>query len=476
MPRLLDRLLGRGVKPPIRSSLKIPLRGRYDGAQTTDDNRRHWAAADALSAGAAAVPGVRRTLRMRSRYEVANNAYARGVVSTLANDTIGTGVRLQMATPDGDANNLIEEVFSEWAQAVCLASKLRTMRMAKTQDGEVFGILTSNPRLPTDIKLDLRLIEADQVANPWTVATMRSMSDGIEFDAWGNPIGYWVLRHHPGDLFTMGAYESDLVPAEAVIHYFRTDRPGQLRGIPEITPALGLFAQLRRYTSAVLAAAEVAADQSLVIYTDAPANGESDAMVPMDTIELEKRMATVMPGGWKLGQAKAEQPTTTYGDFKHEILNEIGRCLNMPLNVVLANSSSYNYASGRLDHQVYFKSIRVEQAAIEHVILERVFAAWFAEAVLIEGLLPQSLRRVDAKPSHQWFWDGQEHVDPMKEATAQGERLLNHTTTLAEEYAKRGKDWEAEIRQAGVEAALLKELDLAVPTRLAPAPAGAPGD
>ena len=228
--------MGRALK------LSPGIRGRYDVAQTTDENRRHWAAADAFSAGAAAIPGVRRTLRMRSRYEVANNAYARGIVSTLANDTIGTGVRLQMATPDKDANDLIEDAFSQWAQAVSLASKLRTMRMAKTQDGEVFGILTSNPELATDIKLDLRLIEGDQVANPWTVATMQSMSDGIEFDSAGNPTGYWVLRHHPGDLFTMGAYQADLVSAKSVIHYFRTDRPGQLRGIPEIASALGLFA------------------------------------------------------------------------------------------------------------------------------------------------------------------------------------------------------------------------------------------
>ncbi len=61
-----------------------------------------------------------------------------------------------------------------------------------------------------------------------------------------------------------------------MIHYFRADRPGQSRGIPEITPALPLFAQLRRYTLAVLAAAETAADFAAVLYTDAPANGEAD--------------------------------------------------------------------------------------------------------------------------------------------------------------------------------------------------------
>jgi hypothetical protein len=33
----------------------------------------------------------------------------------------------------------------------------------------------------------------------------------------------------------------------------------------------------------------------------------------MDTFELQKRMATVLPKGWQMSQTKAEQPTTTYG-------------------------------------------------------------------------------------------------------------------------------------------------------------------
>ena len=69
------------------------------------------------------------------------------------------------------------------------------------------------------------------------------------------------------------------------------------------------------------AAAETAADFAAVIYTDAPPNGEADPLEPMDMVELEKRLATVLPGGWKLGQVHAEQPATTYAEFKREILN-----------------------------------------------------------------------------------------------------------------------------------------------------------
>jgi capsid protein len=256
----------------------------------------------------------------------------------------------------------------------------------------------------------------------------------------------------------------DRVPAAAMIHDFRVDRPGQTRGVPEIMPALPLFAQLRRYTLAVLAAAETAADFAAVLYTDAPANGEAEPVEPMDLVELERRMATVLPGGWRLGQIQAQQPATGYSEFKKEILNEIARCLSIPYNVAACNSSGYNYASGRLDHQTYYKSIRVDQAQLGIVVLDRVLRAWFDEAILVSELLPRWMRTTALRDlDHQWFWDGQEHVDPAKEANAQATRLGNHTTTLAYEFARQGRDWESELRQRAKEVALVRQLGLSEP-------------
>ena len=61
---------------------------------------------------------------------------------------------------------------------------------------------------------------------------------------------------------------------------------------------------------------------------------------------------------------------------------------------------------------------------------------------------------------HQWFWDGREHVDPSKEAAAQAQRLESNTTTLAEEYAKVGKDWQKELLQRAKEKAFMKKIGL----------------
>ncbi|NLA86654.1 MAG: phage portal protein, partial [Clostridiales bacterium] len=271
-----------------------------------------------------------------------------------------------------------------------------------------------------------------------------------------NPIEYTILNQHPGDVGSPGG-DFRHVNAESVVHWFRADRPGQHRGVSEITPALPLFAQLRRYTLAVLGAAETAADFAAVLFTDAPANGEAAAVEPMDVVELEKRMATVLPDGWKLGQIKAEQPATAYAEFKRELLNEIARCLNIPLNIALCNSAGYNYASGRLDHQTFFRAIRVEQADMAAAVLDKILAAWIHEAMLTTEF--SLLRSLQYLP-HQWFFDGNEHVDPAKEANAQKIRLESNTTTLATEFARQGKDWESELYQRAKEKQLMTDLGL----------------
>ena len=194
------------------------VQARFDAAQTSKDNARHWAAADHLSADMEAAPEVRRTLRMRSRYEVANNSYAKGLVQMLANDTIGTGPRLQMLSGDEGFNDEVESEFMRWADAVRLSSKLRTMRMSRCQDGEAFAVLATNPKVRNPVKLDLMLIEADRVSGDLKWLEDDTSVDGISFDPWGNPVDYRVLKYHPGDVHYMPGDEAIHVPAVSYTH------------------------------------------------------------------------------------------------------------------------------------------------------------------------------------------------------------------------------------------------------------------
>jgi lambda family phage portal protein len=436
----------------LRQTVSRRIRARYDAAQTVRDNERHWAESDSLSAAAANAPDIRRVLRNRARYEVANNSYAAGMVRTLACDVIGTGPQLQMQSGDNDTDTQIETEFWKWSQAVGLGQKLAIMRIARTVDGESFALLTTNGMLRNPVKLDLKLYEADQVARPWVSLTDPNMSDGIIYDDFGNPLAYTLLKQHPGDLGTfinfVGDY--DTIPARNMIHYYRPERPGQQRGIPEIMPALPLYSQLRRYTLAVIAAAETAADLAILLHTQA-APEDPDDLEPLDLFDLERRSAMTLPKGWTPFQMKAEQPATTYGMFKREIINEIARCLGMPYNIAAGDSSGYNYASGRLDHQTYFKSIRVDRIFTDSVCLERIFLAWWDEARRVENVLLPQFRDVREPPSHEWRWDGHEHVDPKKEADAATTLISEGLMSEADYQAKNGRDWEDQQRQVAKE-------------------------
>lgn len=432
------------------------VRASFDAAQTTADNARHWSAADGLSADEEARPEVRRILRRRVRYEVLNNSYATGLVQMLANDTISTGPRVQLLTSSEVFNDKVERSFRHWAQEVKLAQKLYLMRMARCQDGETFAVMNNNPKLRHEVKLDLTVIEADRIEGEagFNVADETVEVDGIRFDKWGNPVSYRVLRHHPGDSAFSYVDEAISVPAAQMIHMFRQVRPGLHRGIPELTAALGLFAQLRRYNLAVLSAAEAAADFAAILYTDAPPNGETDEVEPLDEVELRRNMMLTVPAGWKLGQLEPKQPANKHAEFVKVILSEIARCVCATYGSVAGDFSGFNYSSGRLDNQIYQKSVLVDRSHWEATVLNRVFTAWLREYCLIHKV------RYRDDFDFEWFWDGFLHVDPSKDAKAQSMKLASNTTTLAAEFAAQGKDWRQELDQRAKEIAKMRELGI----------------
>lgn len=485
--RARSRVRGKtaGAAAAVATTMPLALRrvrGKWDAASNSPDFRKHWGEADLLSPNAALTPAVMSILRKRARYEVANNSYAKGIVQSLANDMVGTGPRLQV--PSG-ANGIsredsrrVERIFAAWAKAIDLPGKLRQMRSARAASGECFALFVTNHAVRHDVKLDLRLVESDQVASPYGLPASPGEVDGIDYDEYGNPKSYSILKAHPGS-GDAAAFSADKVDAKNVIHYFLAARPGQHRGVPDITPALPLFSLLRRYTLASVIAAESAANLALVAYTTSMARGDDDTeeqelLSPWSTFELERNAMTALPEGYQLGQVDAKHPMSTYDMVKRELIKEIGRCIDMPYAIAAGDSSAYNYSSGRLDHQTYDRAISIERKVAEYTILDRIFDAFITEASRITGLLLQVWRVERGRPTHSWFWQNRPHVDPQKEETALGLRIKNRTTTLADEWAQSGEDWEEKLEQQKLEhasyrkAGLVSPYDAGMPTPAVP--------
>ncbi|QDV23438.1 phage portal protein [Aureliella helgolandensis] len=404
-----------------RAKFRTKLRAAYDAAQTTSENTKHWRFADDLSSAEANSLDVRRTLRSRSRYEcLQSNSFAKGIVCTLANDFISTGPGLQIRLKGHeDMARRIERAFLSWARQVRLVRKLRTARLAKCVDGEAFLLASTNPRLRGPVKLDIRVVESDQISTPgWADNQLDANKvDGIHFDSWGNPELYHMLPFHPGDRRGMGNWGEpiDLDP-DHVIHLFNHERPGQVRGIPEVTPALPLFAMSRRYTLATVLAAETAADFVALLHTQAGAFEDGHTpQDPFESVDIDRGMMTALPYGYDMKQLKAEQPTTTYVEFRNALLQEIARCIHMPTNKARGDSSGYNYSSARLDHQIYYHALDVERVDWEIECLDRIFEWWLDEALLVNSEFRYSLPPVEELP-HRWTWKPAASVNPLQDA------------------------------------------------------------
>ncbi len=413
------------------------FRARYDAAQTTDENAKHWANADYLSAAAANSPDVRGKLRSRARLERDNNSYCSGMVETLARHIIGTGPRLQVKTRNRDANRRIADEFEDWAEEIGLAEKLQTACEAKIVDGESFLVMANNPRLATAVKLDLQDVEADQVTTPDLFVPTPLATDGIVYDAYRNPIEYHVLEAHPGDMATVAWNKYNRIPAHFVLHWFKRRRPGQLRGVPEITAALPLFALHRRFGLATVSAAEIAALFAAIVKTTMQPDDDTEALTAFDTQAIERGMMTALPEGYDVTQLKAEQPTTTYEMFDRANIRQIARCIHMPRSIAAGDSADLNYSSGQLDHQVYRWMIGLERYTVETRALKRIFREWLSEARKASPWVADAIGP-GVSPRISWNWDGFKHADPLKESLAQYQRLLNGTTSLQRECNQEG--------------------------------------
>jgi lambda family phage portal protein len=417
MPTTAEQSRAKSIK-----QVRAKLRAAYDAARTTSENAKHWQYSDQLSAAEANSLQVRRTLRARARYEcLENNSFGKGMVATLANDFVSTGPSLQMQTDNKALNRRLETLWRRWAKRVSLVRKLRTARLTKCVDGEAFILATTNPRLRDPVQLDLRLVESDQISTPGWHDTMDPRAvDGIKFDRWGNPSEYHMLPYHPGDRHQWTQINDyDRLDPDQVIHLFAATRPGQVRGVPEVTPALPLFAFLRRYTLASVLAAETAADFVAILQTQANAfnQDETQPQDPFESVDIDRGMMTALPYGYELSQLKAEQPTTTYLEFRNALLQEIARCIHMPTNKARGDSSGYNFSSARMDHQIYYHAIETERVDWENEALDRIFGWWLDELMLARPQEFADMGAVEEMP-HRWSWQPAISVNPIQDAQA----------------------------------------------------------
>lgn len=444
------------------------IHARFDNARNTPDTASQFRNVDSLAATAALSPEVRRIVRDRARYVVFNCPYVWGMLDTYATDIVGPWVTVSFPR-GGVSETLRDEVtdaFDAWAMNTDFWQKLKTLVRAKTTDGEAFATFYADPTVVdamNPVSLNLAPIECDRVES-WTDAiTKENEIDGIRFDQWQHPTEYRILKYHPGDYRSFKNIKGragDWIKAANVIHYFEVLRPEQVRGISDFVSALEIPADQKSYRSSVTQTAINAASISGVLSTDQVPEcfDDDDASIgrcamevkPNTVFQMQRGSFVTMPEGWKLTQLQAQQPTAIYDAFVRALIAEIARCLSMPVNIAMCDSSQHNFASARLDHSTYLDKIQSVRATLVAKVLDRVFFKWLEEYAVRRQIDP---RAVLALRRTEWLFTERGNSDVMKDASADNTRLGNATTSYAALYAKDGKDWKREIRQANAERA-----------------------
>ncbi len=429
-----------------------PMLAKFDLAQTTADNRKHWTNADGLSSRAATSYAVRRVVRIRSRYEAENNSWYSGIIRTAANHIVGgSGPRLQLLTGNPEANRRVEQAWNRWCRETDFAETIRMAVEAEWRDGEVFLMRAETPRF-REITMDIRLIEADQVYAPWdTPAFDPWHDDGIRFDHQADEKLIYVYNHHPGGNVYETTNEGRWYAARKdIAHLFRAERPGQVRGIPRATPALQTLPIMRRQELATLYSAETAANFAMYLKSTSPAIDPTASPADFAEIELTRNMLTTLPAGWEIGQVEPKQPGPLYEMFQRQALMSFCRCTNMPYSLAAGTGKDSNFSSFKGDMKnVWEPEVAVERNRIETTVLEIVLRWFLNSAALSPGLL-NGLPPITAI-EHKWHWAPLPELDQTESASAAVTRMMHGLTTPSEELQRRGSDWDQASARAAAD-------------------------
>ncbi len=436
------------------------------------------------------------TLVSRSRDLVRNHGVAAGAIQTLVDNVVGTGLRLS-ALPDynglgydkgwADAwSRNVEALWRSWAESTaCDAAQSLTFAGLTAQvfraslvNGEALALPLWLPRRG-QFATSIQLVESDRLSTPSHRLDDETLRSGIEIDSYGAPIAYWICRKHPGDTFGVTINDWQCIPARTpfgrprVLHVHDKERTGQRRGKPLLSSILPLFKMLDHYENSELQAAVMNA--MIAAFVETSLDGEAisdmfggsseDYITARNAWQVKLQGGTVIPvfPGDKVAPFTPSRPNTAYANFVENILRHIGAGLNLPFELLMKDFSKTNYSSARaalMEAWRYFMGRRLWLATYW---AKPVYELWLEEAInqqLIEA--PNFYRNKALWSRSKWIGPGRGWIDPVKEAEASKIRMQIGLSTLEDECAMQGLDWEEVLEQRAREQAKLQELGLSI--------------
>lgn len=445
----------------------------------------------------------------RQRDLVRNDGWAKGVIGTILDSTIGVRYRrlfkplwrrlsvFAKGFDDVWAREFAQAASAYWteyaedlgrycdrARQLTMAQQFRLCLAHKLVDGESLLVRYWLPervgRGAARYATCFEGLDPDRLSNPMQGPDSRYMRNGVEIDDHGVPVAYHIRKAEPNDWYNaVESMQWERVlredPGEPgfirVMHDFDRDRFGQNRGVSIFAPVLGRLKMLARYYGVELQAATINSifgtfitspfDEELV-QEALTGPGEKVALNTYQDIrsafhekhkiQLNNVVIPRLVPGEKIETVAAARPHGQFSPFAQEMLRGVAAALGVSETQVHKDLASANYSSIRAGLVEAEKTYVRRCDEFNLNTADPVLACWMQEAMEYGDLplpkdAPDFLEAATAYANGRWLGPAAGWVDPVSERQGVVLGLDAGLTTLEDECAKQGLDFEEVIDQ-----------------------------
>jgi lambda family phage portal protein len=324
-----------------------------------------------------------RVLRARARQLVRDNSTAAGFVNELANQVIGPkGILLQARAttatgkPVKATNDEIERGWKEWGHPeTCAANRRvswldlqRQLVRSLATDGEI--LIRKLRYFENAHGFAVQQLDPDLLDDSFNRPAKDGQNEirmGVEIDAWGGAVAYWLWTRHPSDITTGRKLDRVRIDASEIVHAFIEYRPGQTRGVSWFAPVLFDLKMLAGIQEAELVATRMsAAKMGFLVQKNPEAWGGQaapSAKNEADATEMETAPGVIdeLPPGWEFQGFDPTHPSTAFAPFTKAIRRDIARGVMMAYATMTGDLESVNYSSiraGILPERDWFRTVQ----------------------------------------------------------------------------------------------------------------------
>ncbi len=445
-----------------RAETSLAIRG-FDaaggGRRTT--GWRH-PSTDANAVNAPSLPKLRDLCRDLRR----NNGLARRCVEVVGANTVGWGISAK-STGAPTVETRAQEIWKLWSEnpgcdydgRMPFKGLQRLVMDTIVESGEC--LVLNEPAAPSDglpVPLRIRVLEPDflDVNKQGKGADGGQIIQGIEFDKRGRRVAYWIYAQHPGSagvgMFT--SFASNRVPASDVLHIYRVDRPGQMRGVPWLASTIAKLNDYDDYDDALLMQAKVGACFGAIVTDmdgERKALGEQDA----DSDELESlepgQIQYLSPGR----EVTFAQPPSTsdHGGFSVTQIRRIAGSVGITYEDLSTDYSGVNFSSARMARLSHWQNV--------HNWRWNMLIPQFCDGVWgwVMGLAA-GMEDWPETPSAVWSPPPMPMINPEKEGLASQRLVRGGFKSLTQAIREQGRDPETHLAEIAASNADLDKLGI----------------